>query len=81
MSALPVESTVTLILQACGECGITLARLPEGQHRLEGVVAANPETVSRTAIDEPTGYRRSSRNTSPTERWQRGAPDYSITRS
>jgi hypothetical protein len=41
-----------------------LARLPEGERRvLEVLVAAYPTAVERTNLDEPTGYKRSSRDT------------------
>lgn len=41
-----------------------LRRLPEGERRVfEVVVAGYPEAVSREAIDEATGYKRSSRDT------------------
>lgn len=41
-----------------------LARLPEGERRiLEELVTAFPKSVERTALDDVTGYRRSSRDT------------------
>lgn len=41
-----------------------LRELPEGERRiLEIVVAAWPESIERAALDEATGYRRSSRDT------------------
>lgn len=40
-----------------------LARLPEGERRvLEVLIAAYPDAVDRTVIDEKTGYKRSSRD-------------------
>jgi hypothetical protein len=41
-----------------------LGRLPEGEKRvLEVLIAAYPDSVRRDAIDETTGYKRSSRDT------------------
>ena len=41
-----------------------LGRLPEGERRIfEVVTRAYPKAVERTALDEATGYRRSSRDT------------------
>ena len=41
-----------------------LQRLPEGERRvLEVLIASYPDAVQRDALDEPTGYKRSSRDT------------------
>jgi len=41
-----------------------ISRLPEGERKiLEAVAKAYPEAIGRDAIDEATGYRRSSRDT------------------